>query len=232
MCQARSNFSVVWNGAVPDASILRRRSRGEFEVVALRCNNEECGVLIGGMRRLDQVLDYWPKYITDKTIEDVPPHIARAAEEAHLDLGTGAYRSAAVLARAVVEATAKEKGITSGTLSKKIDDMHSQGWIRAHIKEAAHEVRHLGNDMAHGDFVDPVTQEEAEEVLTLMDEVLAEIFQSPAVWRGSMQRGWRRRRVVRRDRDGSRLRERTHREDVQRKALIAPPHELFAVALR
>jgi hypothetical protein len=35
--------------------------------------------------------------------------------------------------------------------------------------------------MAHGDFVESVTAEESDETLTLMSEVLNEVFQSPAV---------------------------------------------------
>ena len=67
------------------------------------------------------------------------------------------------------------------------------------MKEAAHEVRHWGNDVAHGDFDVPqepatdednreaaeemtaaVTREEAEEILVLMDDLFAELFQGPA----------------------------------------------------
>jgi hypothetical protein len=52
--------------------------------------------------------------------------------------------------------------------------------IREQISVGAHEVRHLGNDMAHGDFVTQVNREDAELILTLMSEVLAEVYQSPA----------------------------------------------------
>jgi hypothetical protein len=38
------------------------------------------------------------------------------------------------------------------------------------VRDGAHEVRHLGNEMAHGDFVEPVDGEDAELVLQLMDE--------------------------------------------------------------
>jgi hypothetical protein len=115
-----------------------------------------------------------------KAFEDVPEHVAEAASEAYKCLGLGALRGAVQLARSVVEATAKEKGITSGRLVEKIDKMYSEGLIREHIKEGAHEVRYLGNDMAHGDFIVPVTKEEAEETVGLMAEVLEEVFQSPA----------------------------------------------------
>jgi hypothetical protein len=52
--------------------------------------------------------------------------------------------------------------------------------LREHMQEAAHEVRYLGNDMAHGDFVTIVAEQEADETLGLMAEVLAEVFQSQA----------------------------------------------------
>jgi hypothetical protein len=46
--------------------------------------------------------------------------------------------------------------------------MAKQGLIRPHIKDAAHEIRLLGNNMAHGDFVDRVEPEGADEILELM----------------------------------------------------------------
>jgi hypothetical protein len=110
----------------------------------------------------------------------VPSHIGEAADEAYRCLSIKAYRAAALLARSVVEATAKEKGITKGNLVAKINELHKQQLIREYVKDAADEVRHLGNDMAHGDFVDTVEPEEADEALALMDEVLEEVFQSPA----------------------------------------------------
>ena len=83
-------------------------------------------------------------------------------------------------ARSVVEATAKAKGITDGTLHKKIEEMYRQNIISEHVKEQVHEVRYLGNDMAHGDFVEPIIAEDADEVLALMAAVLDAVFQSHA----------------------------------------------------
>jgi ribosomal protein L21 len=111
---------------------------------------------------------------------DVPEHIAVAATEATFCLSVGAFRAAGALARAVVEATAKDKKITTGKLADKTDALAAAGHVREHTKEQAHEVRHFGNDMAHGDFVDQVEKEDAEEVIELMAEVLVEVYQSPA----------------------------------------------------
>jgi Domain of unknown function (DUF4145) len=95
-------------------------------------------------------------------------------------VATGSYRAAVLLARAVIEATAKDKGITTGSLSRKIDAMYDARLIREDVRDGAHEVRYLGNDMAHGDFIESVLREDAELVLALMDEVLEEVYQSPA----------------------------------------------------
>ena len=55
----------------------------------------------------------------------MPPEIAAAASEAHRCRdAAGANRAAILLARGVVEATAKDKGITGKNLVQKIDRMH------------------------------------------------------------------------------------------------------------
>lgn len=121
-----------------------------------------------------------PQAVTWSEYEDVPQAIAEAAKEAHACASINAYRAAVLLTRAVIEATAKDKGITSGRLVDKIDKMAEQGLIRQGIAVAAHEVRYLGNDMAHGDFATEVAEVDAEDALTIMADVLREVFQSPA----------------------------------------------------
>ena len=124
--------------------------------------------------------NWLPRLGEVREFPDVPDHIAQAAKEATLCLSVGAYRAVGALARAVIEATAKDKGAEGRNLENRIDALRDADHIRTHTQEQAHEVRHFGNDMAHGDFVDPVTKEEAEEVIELMAEVLDEVYQSPA----------------------------------------------------
>jgi hypothetical protein len=122
-----------------------------------------------------------PRAIPVKSFPDVPAEIAAAASEAHrCRTMANANRAAILLARGVLEATAKDKGITSGGLFAKIDRMHQERLVRPDVRDGAHEVRAFGNDMAHGDFIQHVTPEEADLVLALMDEVLVEVYQSPA----------------------------------------------------
>lgn len=125
-------------------------------------------------------MQWYPADMRGKRFPDVPKQIAAAATEAHKCLAMKAYRGAILLARSVVEATSKDKGITSGSLMQKIDAMHEARLVREDVRDGAHEIRFLGNDMAHGDSLVPASSEDAELVITLMDEVLAEIYQGPA----------------------------------------------------
>ncbi|WP_162819143.1 DUF4145 domain-containing protein [Leifsonia aquatica] len=138
--------------------------------------------------KLDELIDkgamksarWLPRSVKEEQFSDVPEHISQAAGEAVSCQSVGANRAAILMARTVIEATAKEKGVTSGSLVAKIDNLKELSLIRPDIAEAAHEIRLIGNDMAHGDNLQGVTSEEAEEVLELMSEVLAEVFQGPA----------------------------------------------------
>ena len=125
-------------------------------------------------------MGWLPNASTGREFAEVPEHIAAAASEAYECHSVQAYRAATLMARSVIEATAKEKGITTGRLIDKIDRLFDEGHTREHVRDGAHEVRHFGNDMAHGDFVKPVLQAESDEVLELMAEVLNDVFQSPA----------------------------------------------------
>jgi hypothetical protein len=115
-----------------------------------------------------------------KTFPDVPNEISDLATEAWTCHTVGALHGAVALARAVVEGTAREKGITGGNLMSKIGALAAQGLIRPAVEDQAHEIRHIGNDVAHWDLEGRLTQEESEEVLELMTEVLREVFQAPA----------------------------------------------------
>lgn len=128
--------------------------------------------------------EWLPKPVPDvpaRAFPDVPPEIAAAAIEAYRcrDIAD-ANRAAILLARSVIEATAKDKGIANGSLEQKIERLCEQRLIRPDVREGADEVRHLGNDMAHGDFGQAVRSEDADLMLALMNDVLVDVYQSPA----------------------------------------------------
>jgi hypothetical protein len=59
-----------------------------------------------------------------KSFPDVPPEIASAASEAYSCLAIDALRAAVLMARIVIEAYTKDKGIVKLQLMHKIDKMH------------------------------------------------------------------------------------------------------------
>jgi hypothetical protein len=124
--------------------------------------------------------EWQPKRAVGKTYEDVPVAIGIPASEAHECFSIQAYRAAVLMARSVLEATAKDNGVTKGNLYEKITELAKNGAIRPIVADAAHEVRLLGNDMAHGDFATTdIDADEAEEVLELMDVFMTEVYQLP-----------------------------------------------------
>jgi hypothetical protein len=129
----------------------------------------------------EEDIEVWPKAVSRKSYRDVPEAIASAASEAHQALGAFAPRAAVAMARAVVEATAKQKGITGGRLESKIDNLAEEGLISEATKEVAHEIRFAGNEVAHGDLVqEPVSVEGARDIVELMDVILQRVYQEPA----------------------------------------------------
>lgn len=144
---------------------------------------ESGGFETGGKLRLvvDGPSSWIPRQVGSRAYSDVPAGIASMAVEAHQCLSIEANRAAVALARAVLEATAKDRGIKTGSLEKKIDKLFEQQLIREYVRDAAHEVRYGGNEVAHGDLVaEPMDSVTAAEILGLMDEILDEVFQSPA----------------------------------------------------
>lgn len=131
---------------------------------------------------------WYPASADDFEFPHVPPAIARAAEEAHQAGQIGAHMAAILMARTTVEATAKDQGITTGRLVQKIDQLRDEGLIRKPIADAAHEIRHLGNDMAHGDITDPPDEQDTTDVLTLMDAVLRDVYETTAITTGIITR--------------------------------------------
>lgn len=132
-------------------------------------------------KKKTQWIPQTPRLIPAKVFPDVPMEIASAASEAYRCRQVcNANRAAIIMARSVIEATAKDKGVTTGPLISKIDQLHDQRLIRPDVRDGAHEIRQFGNDMAHGDFVQDANSEEADLVLALMDAVLGDVYQSPA----------------------------------------------------
>lgn len=132
------------------------------------------------LERAGSKVSWLPTAAETPEVSDVPEPIERAAKEAYRSAAIGNHMAAILMARTVIEATAKTKGISSGVLASKINAMRDAQLIRPAIAEQAHEVRFAGNDMAHGDIDVAPDSVDSEEILALMASVLTEVFQDPA----------------------------------------------------
>ncbi|WP_161924172.1 DUF4145 domain-containing protein [Actinomyces sp. 432] len=128
----------------------------------------------------DPRIAWVPENVLGKEFPDVPSPISDAASEAYACYSIRSYRAAILLARSVVEAVAKDQGITDGSLMSKINTLQERQLISPLVTETAHEIRHMGNEMAHGDFIQEVTEEECDDVLNFMSVLLDAVYQQPA----------------------------------------------------
>ncbi|ROS62195.1 uncharacterized protein DUF4145 [Frigoribacterium sp. PhB160] len=129
----------------------------------------------------ERVTSWTPLAASAPDFDRVPEHVARCAQQAHVSHQVGAEIASILMTRTTIEATAKSKGLTSGNLYSKIEAMAEQGIIRRDALNVAHAIRHLGNDMAHGDVEDPPTPEDASDALKLMDLILSEVYQATSL---------------------------------------------------
>lgn len=163
------------NCGYPNIAMEPRESSGKLSVI------ETCFANVDGAEC--EYLQWLPDKPLGREFKEVPKHIADAASEAYACFSIRSYRAAILMARSVLEATAKDKGVETGNLASKIDALADHDIISPQIKAEAHEIRYLGNDMAHGDFVNPVSEEDADDVLGFLATFLEYVYQMPAAIR-------------------------------------------------
>lgn len=130
------------------------------------------------LERVSEEFQWLPPRTVTKEFSHVPATIASFASEAHRAFSVDLHRACVGMARAAIQATAKERGITDRNLYSGIQRLREKGYLRHTLEEAAHGIRTAGNEVLHADLVDlPITRKEAEIVLNLMDLVLEEVYQ-------------------------------------------------------
>lgn len=130
---------------------------------------------------VDADIEWFPETALGKEYDNVDNDtVKESASEAYACLSIRAYRAAILMARAVCEAIAKDQGFEEGNLQKKIAQMEEQRLISPLVKQQADEIRYFGNDMAHGDFAQPVDADDAHEVLNFLDVLIDAVYQQPA----------------------------------------------------
>ena len=83
----------------------------------------------------DSQVTWYPALSLGREFKEVPQHIADAASEAYACFSIRSYRAAILMARSVLEASAKDKNVTNGTLASKIDALADNGVISPQIQQ-------------------------------------------------------------------------------------------------
>lgn len=123
---------------------------------------------------------WYPVWIETPDFKGLSEHIEGPVKEAYETNANGFYRASVILARAVIEAVAKEKKADGRDLYHRIEKLFELDLITPLTKSAAHVVRNSGNDMAHGDFDEKVDRELADATLDFMGFVLNDVYVAPA----------------------------------------------------
>lgn len=148
-------------------------------------NSDSVGYILDAARAVAKgeamTIDAWsPPALLPVDTAFVPDGVAGFLQEAHDAYSIGAHRAVLLLVRSVIEATARDKGITDGTLVQKINVLHADGHLRSGTKDMAHALRILGNDMAHGEIDEVPTEEDARDALTVARFVLDDVYVADA----------------------------------------------------
>lgn len=113
------------------------------------------------------------------TDENIPVEIRQDLDEAKRCLQTDAFRATAVMARRSIQACEIDKGAKKDKLAEQISELAASGVITKDVKEWADLVRWVGNDGAHPGG-QPVTKEDAEEILNLAEQLLHVVYVTTA----------------------------------------------------
>lgn len=129
---------------------------------------------------LNEGVKVYPHPLPMPTNQHVPEAIRADLDEAKQCFAVSAWRAAAVMARRAMQSAAIEKGATNDRLANQIAELAERGKITVDLKEWADVVRWIGNDAAHPGG-EPVTKEDAEEVLELAEQFLHVLYVAPAI---------------------------------------------------
>ena len=122
----------------------------------------------------------YPHPLPQPSDQNIPEHIRADLDEAKICFAVSAWRAAAVMARRAMQSAAIDKGASNNRLVDQIAELATQGKITVDLKEWADVVRWIGNDAAHPGG-QPVSREDAEEVLKLAEQFLHVLYVAPAI---------------------------------------------------
>lgn len=169
-----SGQAVLIAGAVPQSG------RNDHFSFSYKCSNCGRGVLLVHEQvnkgRGTYPATVFPSLRSDYAPEGVPPSIARDFREALDSRASGFLYGASLVGRRVLQAALREKVGEHRTLKLEIDAVPLDVLPKVQ-KDAADQIRLIGNDAAHAD---EVTAEDVDDLIAFTREVLHTLYVMPA----------------------------------------------------
>jgi hypothetical protein len=112
----------------------------------------------------------------------VPNAIYEDIRQAELSAAAGAYYGAGLLLRRACQSICREKNIPeNGGLRSQIDELAAQRIITEHLAEMAHDIRVIGNELAHPDPNTPsvITDEDVGLAYEFLTQLVRAIYVDP-----------------------------------------------------
>jgi hypothetical protein len=205
-CGRQSNFTVVSVAPLTYDNHLFTQSRDgnhervwDEQISILQCQG--CGQnmvvvedqYVGGRRKRDSKVGggtvqwvgtfWWPAPGTTQSTE-VPSAVAEAVAEGTRCLLVRSPRAAAVMFRGalgqIVTHLGSDEAQKQRTLAAQLKQMSTDGTLNASLAEWADTVRLLGNAGAHPNELEPVSQQEADDLARLIGSIIDYLYVVPA----------------------------------------------------
>jgi Domain of unknown function (DUF4145) len=124
-------------------------------------------------------IHWWP--LPDARLSpNIPSVIAGAFNEASMALAANCPRAAVVMARRTLEAVAEDKGAVGKTLAERLQDLSQKGVLHPSLADWIKELRQVGNSGAHYDPINPVSHEDAKQMVSFLRQLLHYLYELPA----------------------------------------------------
>ncbi len=152
------------------------------KVVSTRqCPNETCANLVFFVYSAStlEIVASYPIERLDFDIENIPPLVANALEEAITCHANEAYMAAGMMVRRALEEGCRERDAQGKDLYHRIEELKNRVVLPKELFDAMHRIRLFGNDAAliEAETYHRVSREEVEVAIDLSKELLKAVYQ-------------------------------------------------------
>lgn len=114
--------------------------------------------------------------------DEIPPPIKEEFEEANLCFAIGAYRACAAMCQRTLESLCQNKEVSG------LNQLRDDGIISHRLFDRATEIRLWAGIVKHKPIAESVSKDDAEELLTYLEDILNHVYVEPAHYKARKQK--------------------------------------------